>query len=181
MEEFSSELKKIRGDLSFREMGEKTGLSHAYLVQLEQVYNPNNKKVRLPSPKALRKISNAFHISYIALMIKVGFLISDDISEIKNYDKGKEEFVFESELKKLRGDLSFREMAKKTGLSHTYLFQLEQNPKNNKVILPSPNALRKIANAFHISYVDLMINVGYLTADDISEIRNYNSLSRRMA
>ena len=79
MEEFASEFKKIRGKLSFLEMSEKTGLSHAYLVHLEQ-------QNRQPSPSVLRKISNAFNVSYIHLMIKAGYLTADDLSEIKNND-----------------------------------------------------------------------------------------------
>lgn len=85
--------------------------------------------------------------------------------------------------------LSLREMEEKTGISNSYLSQLE----NNKVKEPSPNVLHVIAEAYGIPYIDLMEKAGYivprkeknpidgvvlsvlngLDKEDIEEVKNY--------
>lgn len=86
-------------------------------------------------------------------------------------------------------NLSLRDMEEKTGISNSYLSQLE----NDKVKEPSPNVLHDISDAYGIPYVDLMEKAGYivpkrdktavdgitlsmlrgLDKDDIEEVKNY--------
>ena len=73
-------IKKLRGDMSLREMERITGLSHTYLSTLEKGFDPRSKKERKPTPDALRKIANAFNVSYIELMIQVGYLTEEDLN-----------------------------------------------------------------------------------------------------
>lgn len=54
--------------------------------------------------------------------------------------------------------MSIREVEKKTGISNSYLSQLE----NDKVKEPSPNILYALSKAYGIPYIDLMKKVGYL-------------------
>jgi len=62
-------LKQIRKKLNFtlREVQAETGISNAYLSQLE-----NGKSVK-PSPKILHKLANHYKISYEFLMKLVGY------------------------------------------------------------------------------------------------------------
>jgi transcriptional regulator with XRE-family HTH domain len=62
-------LRRARGDagLSQREVERTTGISNAYLSQLE------SGKVREPSPRILHKLAEAYGISYSDLLIAAGF------------------------------------------------------------------------------------------------------------
>lgn len=73
MEEFSYELKKLRGNKSYRQVEELTGLSHTYWSSLEKGFDPRSKKERKPTPDVIRKIANTFNVSYVNLMVKVEF------------------------------------------------------------------------------------------------------------
>ncbi|WP_245856084.1 helix-turn-helix domain-containing protein [Paenibacillus rigui] len=83
-------------------------------------------------------------------------------------------------LESLRGSMSLREAAKKSGLSHAYIrdLELERNRSTNEKITPSPDTLQKLSLAYDYSYTDLMIKAGHLaeeqtfteTASDTSSI-----------
>jgi transcriptional regulator with XRE-family HTH domain len=55
-------------NLSLREIEEATGISNAYLSQLE------NDKIKKPSPHFLHKLAALYEISYELLMEKVGYV-----------------------------------------------------------------------------------------------------------
>lgn len=55
-------------------------------------------------------------------------------------------------LRELRGKMSLREASRKTGLSHTYIRDLELGKKND----PSHDTLAKLANAYGVKYGDLL-------------------------
>ena len=55
-------------NLSLREIEEATGISNAYLSQLE------NDKIKKPSPHFLHKLAALYDISYELLMEKVGYV-----------------------------------------------------------------------------------------------------------
>ena len=65
-----SELKRIRNlrGFSLREVERATGISNAYLSQLER------SKASNPSPKMLRKIADHYGIDYESLMASAGYL-----------------------------------------------------------------------------------------------------------
>lgn len=60
-------------------------------------------------------------------------------------------------LRELRGNKTLREIATLTGLSHTYIRDLELgiNRKTNKAPTPSHDTLAKLAKAYGIKYGDL--------------------------
>ena len=60
-------------------------------------------------------------------------------------------------LKQLRGGLSLREAAKRSGLGHTSIASLEAGSRK-----PSPEALRDLAKAYNYSYEQLMEKAGYI-------------------
>lgn len=76
-------------------------------------------------------------------------------------------------LKKLRGSVSLREAAKRSGISHSYINSLEagSHPKTGAPINPTPDILRSLAKAYNHSYDDLMVLAGYMDEDgNISSI-----------
>lgn len=58
--------------------------------------------------------------------------------------------------------LSIREVEKKSGISNSYLSQLE----NDRVKEPSPNILYKLSKVYGIPYIDLMKKAGYIIPKD---------------
>jgi len=64
-----SYLKQVRKEKGFtlRVVEEKTGISNAYLSQLE------NQKISNPSPRILHKLANCYKISYENLMELAGY------------------------------------------------------------------------------------------------------------
>ncbi|ANE48331.1 hypothetical protein SY83_20895 [Paenibacillus swuensis] len=68
-------------------------------------------------------------------------------------------------LEHLRGSMSLREAAKRCGLSHVYIRDLEKNKsnaKNGDYIKPSPDTLMKLSSAYNYPYEHLMIKAGYI-------------------
>ena len=55
-------------NLSLREVEEATGISNAYLSQLE------NDKIKKPSPHFLHKLANLYGIGYELLMASAGYV-----------------------------------------------------------------------------------------------------------
>lgn len=68
----------------------------------------------------------------------------------------------------LRGKMSLREAAQKSGLSHAYIrdLELERNRSTNDKIKPSPDTLKKLSEAYNISYTELMGKAGYLEVEE---------------
>lgn len=60
--------------------------------------------------------------------------------------------TFGKYLMELRGEMSLREAAQKTGISHTYIRDLELGKKTE----PSHDALAKLAKAYGVKYGDLL-------------------------
>ncbi|MDD9266419.1 helix-turn-helix domain-containing protein [Paenibacillus sp. GCM10023248] len=67
-------------------------------------------------------------------------------------------------LESLRGKMSLRKVASKSGLSHAYIRDLElgRNRTTNDIIKPSPDTLRKLSQAYQYPYTDLLMKAGYL-------------------
>lgn len=81
-----------------------------------------------------------------------------------------------SMLEKLRGKLSLREAAEKSGLSHTYIRDIERgyNRATKTPINPSPDTLEKLAKAYNTSYRELMEKAGYLDSSVREDYAVYN-------
>jgi SOS regulatory protein LexA len=78
LKKFGAYLKKLRKEsgLSIRQLEEKTGVSNAYLSQIE------NGKRGFPSPEILKKIHEPLGTSYDELMERAGYISSDVRSEL---------------------------------------------------------------------------------------------------
>lgn len=64
---------------------------------------------------------------------------------------------------RLRGTLSLREAAKRSGLSYSYISSLEKgkHPRTGAPINPTPEILRNLAKAYNHPYDELMKLAGY--------------------
>jgi transcriptional regulator with XRE-family HTH domain len=71
-------------------------------------------------------------------------------------------------LENLRGKMSLRDAAQKSGLSHTYIRDLElgKNRKTKAPIRPSADTLKQLAKAYNHPSTDLLIKAGYLEANN---------------
>jgi transcriptional regulator with XRE-family HTH domain len=69
MNELGSYLRQVRRklNLTLRDVEEKTGISNAYLSQLE------NNKIFYPSPRILYKLAECYQVSYEYLMKLAGY------------------------------------------------------------------------------------------------------------
>jgi HTH-type transcriptional regulator, competence development regulator len=74
-------------------------------------------------------------------------------------------------LRRLRGDLSLREVSEMTGISHTYISDLERYMRkgSNREINPSPRTLKKLARVYNYSMEDLLKRAGYLDEVGLEE------------
>ncbi|MCF7859642.1 MAG: helix-turn-helix transcriptional regulator [Candidatus Cloacimonetes bacterium] len=101
VEELAKFIKKKRNELNFtlRDIEEKTGISNAYFSQLE------NAKIKNPSIKVLRKISDFFKIPFENIMN----LLDQDTNAEKVYFRKSNPFldVSDDEEKKLLEYLQF--------------------------------------------------------------------------
>lgn len=72
-------------------------------------------------------------------------------------------------LRELRDKRSLREIEKLTRVSHTRIDAIERNsdPRNGKPVTVNPDTLRKLATAYKVSYIDLMIKAGHLTHEEV--------------
>lgn len=81
--------------------------------------------------------------------------------------------AFGDYLKELRGNRSLREVSNISGISHTYIRNLELGKKTD----PSKDTLRKLANSYGVSYIDLLNRVYSLdvSSDDeaAEDMRNF--------
>jgi transcriptional regulator with XRE-family HTH domain len=71
---FGKFLEHLRGKMSLREAAYKSGLSHAYIRDLELERNRSTNDKIKPSPDTLKKLSEAYNFSYTELMVKAGYL-----------------------------------------------------------------------------------------------------------
>jgi len=70
-------------------------------------------------------------------------------------------------LEKLRGKMSLRLAAEKSGLSHTYIRDLELgvNRSTKAPIKPTPETLKRLSEAYNFQYEELMKKAGYIDED----------------
>ena len=91
-------------------------------------------------------------------------------------------------LENLRGKMSLREASKKSGLSHSYIRDLELgiNRKTHAPIKPSVETLKRLSETYDYSYNDLLKRAGYMegnesdspiTESDLEKLLDQNELS----
>jgi transcriptional regulator with XRE-family HTH domain len=90
---FGKFLEHLRGKMSLREAAYKSGLSHAYIRDLELERNRSTNEKIKPSPDTLKKLSEAYNFSYTELMVKAGYLEGQD-TEASLPDIDLKEFLF---------------------------------------------------------------------------------------
>lgn len=86
-------------------------------------------------------------------------------------------------LRKLRGGMTFREAAEKSGVSHAYIRYLEigKRPGTNTPINPSPDMLRGLAKAYNHPFKDLMVRAGYSYEDyELEEINQTDDIKKKL-
>lgn len=99
LEKLSEHLEMLRGNISLREAATRSGLSHAYIRDLELGHNRGTRDKIIPSPDTLKKLAQAYGGSYAYLMTLAGHvepgqleilelletLSSEQLYELKNY------------------------------------------------------------------------------------------------
>lgn len=72
--------------------------------------------------------------------------------------------------------MTLREAAEKSGLSHTYIRDLELgvNRKTKTPINPSPETLKRLASAYNYDYNELMKKAGYIDQLELDVFRIKN-------
>jgi transcriptional regulator with XRE-family HTH domain len=82
-------------------------------------------------------------------------------------------------LRELRGKRSLREIAELTGLSHTYIADVEKGFRRgtNKPLKPSPESLKKLSEALGAPYVELMVLAGYWDEEELLEPINTSQVN----
>jgi transcriptional regulator with XRE-family HTH domain len=103
-------LKRSRKEtgLTLRDVEEKTGISNAYLSQLE------NQRIANPSPQILHKLADCYDISYEHLMELAGYPV--EVSNKKRVlfrASGKSEEITPEEEKELLNYLRFLRMKRR--------------------------------------------------------------------
>lgn len=88
MKGFGSYLKTLREAkrLSLREVEKGTGVSNAYVSQLE------SEKIKQPSPIVLHKLSQLYEVSYELLMERVGYPVSNSAVNTKARQQASHRF-----------------------------------------------------------------------------------------
>ena len=83
-------------------------------------------------------------------------------------------------LRKLRGKKSLREVSELTQISHTYISDIEKGFRRGtkKPINPSPDTLKKLSEAYHYSYEEILKVAGYI--EDKTTNKDENDIAKRM-
>ncbi|GGI45743.1 hypothetical protein GCM10008018_13680 [Paenibacillus marchantiophytorum] len=117
LEGFGKFLESLRGKMSLREAAHKSGLSHAYIRDLELERNRSTNEKINPSPITLKKLSDAYNISYTDLMSKAGYLENEQEPKAESGEQDQVEMA----------DTLFIEVSTKEMIYHTRLGQLSRS------------------------------------------------------
>jgi HTH-type transcriptional regulator, competence development regulator len=86
MEDLGELLRKLRGDLTLREVSEMTGISHTYISDLERFMRKGSDREINPSPRTLKKLARVYNYSVEDLLKRAGYL--DEVG-LEETDDGK--------------------------------------------------------------------------------------------
>lgn len=147
-EGFGKFLESLRGKMSLREAAHKSGLSHAYIRDLELERNRSTNEKIKPSPVTLKKLSDAYNYSYTELMEKAGYLEKEDVHAIN-----------EQELVPM-SDTLFIEVSTKEITYHTRIGKVSRSVNS---LLDFSNFLDKLEEqGFKKMDTDLFVNLNHV-------------------
>ncbi|WP_230632857.1 helix-turn-helix domain-containing protein [Paenibacillus athensensis] len=98
-------MEKLRGKRSLREVAQSSGLSHAYIRDLELERNRSTNDKIQPSPATLKKLAAAYNYSYTELLVRAGYLeetvaVGDsfdfELDDMLYVEVGKREVIYHS-------------------------------------------------------------------------------------
>ncbi|OAH53122.1 hypothetical protein AWH48_12255 [Domibacillus aminovorans] len=104
MEKLPGLLKELRGKESLRSVGERAGLSHNYLSQLEKGIDPRTKKPIKPTPDTLKRLSEAYDYSYDELLKLAGYIEDKEATNPPRFTQ-KDELDIAKRVEEIRKDL----------------------------------------------------------------------------
>jgi transcriptional regulator with XRE-family HTH domain len=109
---FGKFLEQLRGKMSLRDVAYKSGLSHAYIRDLELERNRSTNDKIKPSPDTLKKLSDAYNFSYTELMFKAGYLDNSETQAADPEIDMKEVLFIELGAKEITYHLADSKMAR---------------------------------------------------------------------
>jgi transcriptional regulator with XRE-family HTH domain len=109
---FGKFLEQLRGKMSLRDVAYKSGLSHAYIRDLELERNRSTNDKIKPSPDTLKKLSDAYNFSYTELMFKAGYLDDPETQAADSEIDMKEVLFIELGAKEITYHLADTKMAR---------------------------------------------------------------------
>ncbi|WP_059140802.1 helix-turn-helix domain-containing protein [Paenilisteria newyorkensis] len=144
MKNLSEIVKELKGQDSYREMSEKTKISHNYLRNLVNGYDPRTKAPIQPSVDTLKKLSKAYMYSYTKLLEAAGYIDELEKIELPNDD-------FTETAKRIAAlreekNLSLSEVAEQLELDEATYSKIE-----DAKIEPTGMILKKIASLYYVS------------------------------
>jgi HTH-type transcriptional regulator, competence development regulator len=86
MNELGKLLKELRGKESLRSVGERTGLSHSYISDIENGFRRGTKKPIHPSADTLKRLAKAYNYSPNELLKKAGYIEEESKTPEEIYD-----------------------------------------------------------------------------------------------
>lgn len=93
LNEFGDLLRKLRGNMTFREAAERSGISHSYIRYLETGKRPGTNTPIKPSPDMLKGLSKAYNHPYKELMKMAGY--NEDVEKM---EVDEDEFIRDIEI-----------------------------------------------------------------------------------
>ncbi|PNP88973.1 hypothetical protein BMT55_13965 [Listeria newyorkensis] len=144
MKNLSEIVKELKGQDSYREMSEKTKISHNYLRNLVNGYDPRTKAPIQPSVDTLKKLSKAYMYSYTKLLEAAGYI--DELEKIELPIDDFTETAKRIAALREEKDLSLSEVAEQLQLDEATYSKIE-----DAKIEPTGMILKKIASLYFVS------------------------------
>ncbi|UAL46837.1 transcriptional regulator [Sutcliffiella horikoshii] len=96
MNELGNLLRNLRGKESLRSVGERTGLSHSYISDIENGYRRGTKKPIHPSADTLQRLAKAYKYPVNRLLQVAGYMEMEN-EDLKPESENESLFFFDKE------------------------------------------------------------------------------------
>jgi transcriptional regulator with XRE-family HTH domain len=140
---------RTKNNLSLRDAHHLTGISHSYIRNIENGFDPRSGRPIYPSPDTLKKFAQAYGASYDELLKLAGYasieqIKKDDEEEVKKERNRlfRERFI---ELKNSYG-LTLQEISNEARVSVEYLTKLEKGKE-----IPTIETIYNLAATFEVT------------------------------